>query len=43
MCTSAKARGDCAKRRGYECRGTRCVRSSSRRVGSNSKRTTTKK
>ena len=31
MCTSARARGDCLKRRGYICRGTRCVRRSSRR------------
>lgn len=41
MCTTAKLRGDCAKRQGYECRGTRCVRRRTRqRAGS--KRSTKK-
>ena len=37
MCTTAQARGDCLKRRGYVCRGTRCVRRRRTRVSSNSR------
>ena len=41
MCTTAARRGDCTKRAGYVCRGTRCVRRNSRaRTGT---RTSTKK